>query len=124
MKRYHAVHSVCPKPLKPVISKEIFDKLQKLNPPARFLKSINNGQSNNDNWYEISYKEASNKIRHALRDYDARMSKRGRLFTEKNVLQQAAVNHAFQVHERNNQRRDFSLLQCNHPLLLNVIAHI
>lgn len=75
VKQYQFKCVTCPKSLKPVYAKAIYQSLRKLDPPAKFLKAT---CVDNDVvvWEEMSHRETMAKIRHAMRDYEARMQRK------------------------------------------------
>lgn len=78
VKKYEFNHVSCPKSMKPIYAKAIYSSVRKLDPPGRFLKAKSNGAMKEINitlWVEMSYAEAIQKIRQAMRDHDLRRQK-------------------------------------------------
>lgn len=86
VKQYQLKYVICPKHLKPKVANDIYAQLRQLDPPSRFLKACSENK-NKVAWHEMSYKESLEKIRHAMRDNEARVLKRNKPYAIQNVLQ-------------------------------------
>lgn len=95
LKQHQSKHAVRPKSSRLELAKMIYSDLRKHDPPVRFLKR-GCAETENDAWYEMSHKEAVAKIRHAMRDLEARLKKKSKNATNLNQGRNIC-SHSFSI---------------------------